>query len=346
MTGPGASLVGVAGSRRTAPDGRGTTGGPGTVLALDVGGTKLAVGIADATSGEWLALRRGPTPPDGVAGLAALCSLADEVVRQATDEGAGQVRGIGVSFGGHVDSATGVVRRSVQVPGWEDVPLSALLADRFGARTELCNDGTAGAVGEWADGAGRGLSNLVYLTVSTGVGGGLVLDGRPYEGTAGFAAELGHLPVREGDETCACGLSACLETVAAGPALARAAAARLAAGEESVLATLDGPLDGIAVSAAALEGDRLAREVLERAGRAVAEVVSTLVIALDPQAVLVGGGVAHAAPPFWDAFRASIRTPATDDRWVRIGAAQHIDDAPLIGARAIGLRLARGDRAS
>ena len=316
--------------------------GTATALALDFGGTKLAVGLADVSSGEWISVQRCPTPGDGRTSIERICALADEAALRARLAGhGGPVAGVGVSFGGHVDAAAGVVRRSMQVPGWNDTPLAAILRDRYEAPVELCNDGTAGAVGEWAAGAGRGLSNVVYLTVSTGVGGGLVLDGRPYEGTAGFAAEMGHLAVRTGTEVCACGLTGCLETVAAGPSLARRAAERIAAGEPSVLAGYELPLRGLDVSVAARAGDRLAIEVLDGAGSAVAEVVSALIITLDPQAVLVGGGVAHAAAPFWDALRRSIRTPASADRWVRIGPAEHIDDAPLIGARATGLRLAR-----
>lgn len=314
----------------------------GTALAFDFGGTKLAVGLVDVETGDWISVRRRPTPGDATSSIEAVSALAEQMLTAGGALTSRQpVRSLGVSFGGHIDSATGVVRRSLQISGWEDVHLSKILRQRFGAPVEICNDGTAGAIGEWAAGAGRGLNNLVYLTVSTGVGGGLILDDQPYEGTAGFAAEFGHVSVEEDGAVCTCGLTGCLETVAAGPSLARRATQRIANGERSCLAGQAEPLTGLDVSEAAIAGDGLAIEVLAAAGRAVARVVSTLVIVLDPQAVLLGGGVAHAPDPFWTAFRSSIRTPTGDDRGFSVGPAEHIDDAPLLGARAIALKIAR-----
>lgn len=270
-----------------------------SVVALDVGGTKLAAGVAAPGADRWLAERRVETPPTGEEALAALLRLADEVVAEA---GAARVTGIGVSFGGHVDSAAATVRRSLHVPGWEDVPIAAVLSERFGAPVAVDNDANAGAIGEWND-AGRPSAPLCYVTVSTGVGAGIAVAGEILRGQDGLAGEVGHLVVEPEGEMCACGRRGCVETVASGPAIERRG----------------GDYGG--------------------AARALAVAVAALVAIVNPAVVAIGGGVANAGPPLWDPLLAELerlRWPqvTTDVR----GAA---DDAPLRGARVLAQRADR-----
>lgn len=304
-----------------------------SVLALDFGGTKLAVGVADARTGDWVKIERTATPSNAAASLAAISAIAQRQIREAD----ARVLAIGVSFGGHVDSKAGTVRRSMQVPGWEGVPLARILSDQFDAPTHVVNDGTAGALGEWRFGAGRACSDVVYITVSTGVGGGLVLDGRPYDGSTGLAAEFGHLPIAGSTAPCTCGSLGCAEAVASGPAIAAAAVRRMEAGESSSLSEIDGPITARDVSDHARQGDRVARAVLADAGSAVGKIASNLVTCFDPQAVIVGGGVARAAEPFWSSLRSAFDGPLREERWVKVSPADHIDEAPLYGALSLAL---------
>lgn len=306
------------------------------IIALDFGGTKLAAGIADR-EGQWIDIRRRPTPGDAHTSI----DLIRDMISGMLEEYELTPCAIGVSFGGHVDTTTGVVRRSMQVPGWDNVPLGRILNEAFNAPTTIYNDATGGAIGEWAAGAGKGLSDLAYITISTGVGGGLILNGEPYEGATGFAGEFGHLPVQNASGLCTCGLRGCLESEASGPAIARKAQALIDRGEPSLLNFDGATLTAETVSFAAGRRDPVAVRVLQEAGRAIGQIVSILVIALDVQAVIIGGGVAHAAEPLWTSLRDSVVAPLRMDRWVRVGPAKHIDEAPLYGARAIALELAQ-----
>ncbi|HLM35918.1 MAG TPA: ROK family protein [Gaiellaceae bacterium] len=283
------------------------------VVALDVGGTKLAAATAVPGEAGWSATARAPTPATGAEALTALLALADSL-------GSDQIGGVGVSFGGHVDARTGTARRSVHVPGWEDVPLAALLGERFGAPVRIANDGNAGALGEW-DAAARPRDPVCYVTVSTGVGGGVVVDGELVAGADGLAAEVGHLLVEPGGAACGCGRRGCVETVASGPAIARRA----------------GTASAEAAVAAAERGDERARRALADAAHALATAVAALVAVVNPAFVAIGGGVANAGPLLWDPLEDELAATAWPEVTTRVGRAAS-DDAPLVGARVLAER--------
>ena len=276
------------------------------LVALDVGGTKLAAGLWDGSF--WSATRQASTPGDGRSALDELLRLADAVA------GAGPVDGVGVSFGGRV-GADGAVRRSLHVPGWEDVPLQTLLADHLHAPALVANDADAGALGEW-DAAGRPREPVCYVTVSTGVGGGVVVAGELVRGAHSLAGEIGHLTVEPGGEPCACGRRGCVETVASGPAIARRAGAR----------------DALA---AATAGDEAAQRAFADAARALAVAVDALVAVVDPAVVAIGGGVSRAGAILWDALHAALaRDLAAEVRPARSPQPE------LAGARVLAERAA------
>ncbi len=303
------------------------------LIAFDFGGTKLAVALVNAES---LAIRRMKTvaaTADGPSNLASALDLADTLLE---DERV-VASAVGVSFGGHVEGDTGVVRRSVHVPGWDGLPLGRILGDHFRTPVIVRNDGTAGACGEWRSGAGKGMSNIVYLTVSTGVGGGLIIASQPYEGGSGLAAEFGHLPVPGARRNCACGGIGCLETVAAGPAIALSAEMRIAAGE--VTSMNSGAITGAYVAARASQGDALAKDILEEAGRAVGYVASTISASVDPEAIIIGGGVSQSGQSFWSGINSAMRPPFSDERQVLVVAAKHRTDAPIYGAAYLAAAL-------
>ena len=187
-------------------------------LALDFGGTKLAAGVVSISTGELLAFGRVDTPGEkgAEAVFDAMISLAHRLDLIAS------IDGIGVSFGGHVHD--GQILRSLQVSGWERFPLEKRLGMAFGiSEIRIANDANAAALGEWRFGAGKGSESMLYVTVSTGIGGGLILGRALYPGWRGMAGEIGHMKVAPDGPRCTCGRRGCLKSVSSGPAIARRA---------------------------------------------------------------------------------------------------------------------------
>ena len=200
------------------------------------------------------------------------------------------------------------------------------------------NDANAGAWGEWKYGAGRGYNSLIYVTVSTGVGGGLVLDGRPYRGTNGMAGEIGHTTIRADGPVCTCERRGCVESLASGSYMAQAARQKLEAdGTEgaTLLELAGGSADGVtaeAVSRAAELGDALAQEVLRDGATALGLGVANAIKLLNPDCVILGGGVTKAGEAYWQAVREAAKMNVLPGMVVNILPAALGDDAPLWGA--------------
>ena len=302
---------------------------------IDVGGTKIAAGVVDA-SGAVLARVRAETPPEG--GEAVTAAIAG-VARELWSHAGGPLP-VGVGAAGIVD-AQGWMRYSPNIPGWDDVPLAGRLRAELDVPVAVHNDANVAAWGEYRAGAGRTASGtLLMLTVGTGIGGGLVQDGRLVRGASGMAAEFGHIVVREGGPRCGCGNHGCLEAMASGTAIGRLASEALDAGGASVLPRHEGRPTGKAVTGAAQRGDALAREVLARAGFWLGVGIASLVNALDPEVVVVGGGAMQAGELLLGPARESYlerlmgrahRTAAP------VVEAELGDDAGLIGAALLAL---------
>jgi glucokinase len=265
------------------------------VLALDVGGTKLAAGVVRGDGSVRSRLvepaDRDRGPDDMIRRHLALGRRAVEAAR--LDPGA--IRAVGIACGGPLDPERGIILAPLHLPGWVDVPLVAIAEDAFRVPAAVDNDATAGAVAEWRFGAGRDrdVGSLVYLTISTGIGGGLVLDGRPYRGAAGNAGELGHLTIDIDGDPCACGRRGCLEAYASGTNIARRAREALAAGEPSSLRGLE-RVTARDVATAAAAGDALAGRVWDDTTRRLGSAVATILDVLNPDLVVLGGGVTNA----------------------------------------------------
>ncbi len=278
-----------------------------TVLALDVGGTKVAAGVV-AADGRLLARAIRPTPdgPDGEVVLAALLAAADEV--RSGDEVA-----CGVGSGGPM-AAGGERVSPLNIPGWRDFPLRARLADALGVRVHVDNDAKALALGEGWVGAARSERNYIAMVVSTGVGGGIVLDGRLLDGDAGNAGHIGHVVVEPEGRPCACGGRGCLEAEASGTAIAARTGAP-------------------AADAGAAER--------HRAGRLVGRAVGSVAALLDLRLAIVAGSVALG---FGDDFFSAAQEEL--DRTARISFARGArirpgglgDQGPLVGAAAVAWR--------
>jgi glucokinase len=248
----------------------------------------------------------------------------------------GTVRGMGVAAPGPLDPWTGVVHFAPNLPGWREVPLKRTLEDAVGLPATVGNDANLAVLGEALFGAGRGHANLIYLTVSTGVGSGILVDGRLLVGARGLAAEAGHVVVQLDGPACACGNRGCLESVASGTAIAARAAERLAGGEPSSLRQEMGEISAEHVANAADAGDALARSVLTDAARAMGVGIASLVHLFNPSLVALGGGVTRSGELWWTTLLESVRRATLPgfERGLEIVPTQLGDDVGLLGAAA------------
>jgi glucokinase len=303
------------------------------VLALDVGGTKLAAAVVD-DAGRILGRGRVPSPTgtDPEQLYEALLACAAAALRGA-DVLPGDLDGIGVAAAGPMVWPSGEVS-PLNMPAWRGFPLRKRLAEEFDAeRVLIHNDAVGLTVGEHWKGAGSGTANLLGITVSTGVGGGLILDGRLYDGTSGNAGHVGHVVVEPDGPVCACGGRGCVESIASGPNTVRHALDDGWRPRPGVVA------DGVALAAAAAAGDEVALRNVARAGRAVGTAVASCANLLDLEVAAIVGGFSQSGPPFWEplqqAFAAHAGFPFAAA--CRVVPGQLRDTAGLLGAAAFVL---------
>ena len=263
-------------------------------LALDVGGTKLAAGVVD-DAGTVHSFVVSPTRTERGRDQA-LDRLFELGRRAVAESGLGweQVQAVGIGCGGPLDAAAGVLVAPLHLPDWRDVPIVALAEREYERPAALENDATAAAAGEYRYGAGRGRRNMVYLTISTGVGGGVVVDGRLYRAAGGNGGELGHVTVDWHGRLCrGCGRRGCLEAYVSGTSIAERAQEALGARHQPSM--LDALEDVTAedVAAAARGGDRLAAAIWDETVEALACGLTSIVNLFEPELVVVGGGVSR-----------------------------------------------------
>jgi glucokinase len=308
------------------------------LLALDFGGTKLTAALttmSDVSKGNkaWRGHRRvfSPAGTDARYDLAMMVDLGRALLAGA------EAAAIGVSFGGPVDFAAGTVRLSHHVPGWENTLLQQILEGEFGAPARVDNDANVAALGEHRFGAGQGYDDLLYITISTGVGGGWILHGRPWRGREGMAGEIGHTVIDPAGPLCLCGKHGCLERLASGPYMAQQAEEALARQpqRETVLRAARGALTGQLLAEAAGQGDGLALEVLTRSAWALGVGIGNAANLINPQLFVLGGGVTKAGEPWWTVVRRAARETALPEVHFDIAPAALGDDAPLWGAIAL-----------
>jgi glucokinase len=307
-----------------------------SAIGIDVGGTKVA-GLHVAEDGAVLERRERPTPADDVsATVETVAGLAAEL---ATDGG----EAVGVGAAGMVDFAAGTLRYSPNL-AWREVALRDVVSDRTGLRCVVDNDANAAAWAEYRFGAAQGSRHVLVVTVGTGIGGGIVADGRLFRGAHGFAAEIGHIIVEPDGPPCGCGNRGCWEQVASGRALDRLARTEAERDPNGRIATLaaDTEVSGRHVSEAARGGDPAAIAVFAAVGRRLGEGIAGLVNVLDPEIVVVGGGVAEEGAVLLDparaAFTEAVEAPEHRPE-VPILPAALGNDAGAIGAAALALDL-------
>jgi glucokinase len=308
------------------------------VIAVDLGGTQIRVALCDARGNI---LNRTAQPADAVEGVEAVFARIVASIR-ATASDWSNVRGIGLGAPGTTDPWRGIIFEAPNLPGLMDFPMKARLEKELGVPASVGNDANLAALGEHRFGAGRGTSDMIYVTISTGIGGGIITNNRLFLGARGFAGEIGHQTIQADGPRCNCGNIGCLEVLAAGPAIVRAARDAMGAGRASkIRAWVNNDLTqitGTLVTQAARDGDALAKEILDRAGYYIGLGLVSLLHNFDTQLFVLGGGVAIHA---WDLIYPPIQT--TFDQYampsmrraVRIVPAQLGDDAGLLGAAAL-----------
>ena len=306
------------------------------VLAVDIGGTKLAVALVDERGG--LGARRQVATPTTTDAEVLWDELAHLVTAVHADAD-GEVTGVSIASAGPLDLAAGTVS-PVNLPAWRDFPLRQRIEDLTGVAVFADLDAKALALGEGWKGAAQGHDHYLAMVVSTGVGAGIVLDGRLLHGASGNAGHVGHMPVEAEGDRCPCGGHGCLETIASGPSVVRWAIAQGWAPGHPAPISDDGeglppPPTAADLAADAAAGDALARAAFVRAGRALGRAFASVAAVVDLDVVVVGGGVAHVGPLLFEPIAEGVAEAGLDfvRRLVVVPAALG-PDAGLVGAAA------------
>lgn len=316
------------------------------VVAVDIGGTKILTALI-SPSGEVRARHRVETPSRGVEAVLDVVERGVRAVLRDAGRRVEQVAAVGVGAPGPLDPDTGVVFEPPNMEGWYNVPLAELLGARLHLPIFVENDANAAAVGEWWVGAGRGVHDLIYLTVSTGIGGGIIIGDRLVRGVSGTAGEVGHMTIDVDGPACPCGRSTgCLEVLASGTAIARMAREAVAAGRPTALRQMAaGDPDALGahdVVEAARRGDVLAAEIFDRAATYLGVGVANLLNLFNPRRIIIGGGVSNAGDLLFGTVRRvavsrAFERPARDAEIVPAGLG---DDVGAVGAAAVALQRA------
>jgi glucokinase len=313
------------------------------VIGVDVGGTKVAAGLVDS-QGTIHARARVPMVAGGQAseGLRAVTSAIDSLFTQdATIKN--RVRGIGICSPGPLDPKTGIVINPPNLPCWRNFRLAGEAAKIYGVPVKVDNDANAAALAEVLWGAGRGYQNVFYTCIGTGIGSGIVLDGRIYHGRTGAAAEGGHVSIDYRGPRCGCGKFGCIEILASGPAIAKRAREKLTAQpdrESSISDLVHGDLELISsevIGHAYSQGDLLAKEILQEIVELLTIWLGNIVDLLEPDVIIVGGGVGSMLSLFFEDIRGRLPSFCVNSRAQEIAlvAAHYGGDAGIAGGGAL-----------
>lgn len=302
------------------------------IIAVDIGGTQMRAACYAHDKLQPIKQKKIPTRASEPGGLARLISVIEDVWPK--DE---EVSAIGLGSPGPLDPHTGYLLAPPNNPEWHNFPLAPEVEKHFGVQTWLDNDANLAGLGEYRFGAGKGHHHVLYITVSTGIGAGVIVADRLLQGYHGLAAELGHVIIDPNGPPCSCGYSGHLEAFSSGPAIVKYVLGELEAGTRSVLKR-DKKMTARDVSDAAKQGDELAIRAYQRAGEYLGIGVASFLHAFDPSIVIFGGGVSQVGGLLFDSFDASLKKRVFHPRYLEglvISRAELGDDAGLLGARAL-----------
>ena len=267
------------------------------VLGIDLGGTKILTSVINP-QGEMLSRDHSVTPaaegPEGV--IQAILASAGRALEGAS-RSLERVSAIGVGAPGLADGEAGILFTSPNLPGWKDIPLRDILQEKFKKKAFLINDGNAAALGEYYFGAAKGTSHFIYVTISTGIGGGIVVAGKILNGSRGLAGEVGHMTIADEGPPCHCGNRGCWEALASGTALAKAARKRIETGADTtILSFAEGEIDKVTahtVQLAAEKGDPIANGLILKTAYYFGVGLANLVNIFNPEMIVIGGGLSN-----------------------------------------------------
>ncbi len=270
------------------------------ILGIDLGGTKILTSLVNS-EGQILSRDHSVTPaakgPESV--IQAVVASAERALKGAPVS-IEQVSAVGVGAPGLADTEAGILFTSPNLPGWKDVPLRDIIQEKLKKKAFLINDGSAAALGEHYFGAAKGVNHFIYVTISTGIGAGIVSDGKALKGFKGMAGEVGHMTIADEGPLCHCGNRGCWETLASGTALAKVARTRIETGADTtILNFAEGKIDRVtaqAVQAAAEEGDPLANELILKSAYYLGVGVANLINIFNPELIVIGGGLSNMGP--------------------------------------------------
>lgn len=303
-----------------------------TIMAIDIGGTQLRAAAYKQGQIPPLAQKKVQTKASEPNAFGRLVSLIEDIWPKNE-----KVDAIGVSSPGPLDSHTGIIMVTPNIKEWRDFPITSKLTEHFGVPSYLDNDANLAGLAEWKFGAGRGHHNVLYLTVSTGVGGGVIIDDHLLQGYHGLAAELGHTTVQADGPLCGCGQRGHLESFSSGTGIEHFVADQLKAGRESILHP-NKKNSAHDISEAAKLGDALSIEAYQVAGKYLGIGVANFLHTFDPSIVIFGGGVSQSGPLLFDSFEKSLKEHVIHPRYLEglvITRAELKDDAGLLGACAL-----------
>jgi len=308
-----------------------------STIAIDIGASRMRAGSYTTKSIEPIKYNQIPTRSEGMPIEDRLVNLIESVWPEDY-----KVKSIAAACPGPLDPINGIIVEPPNIPEWRYFPIQEFLQSTFDIPTAINNDANLAAYGEWTFGAGKGHSNLIYLTISTGIGGGIIIDNKLLSGVAGYAGEVGHMTINPQGPVCSCGKVGHLEAIASGPSIVRWIKSRLE--DESLLEHFPvGDLTAKQISEAAESGNELAIAAYERAGKYIGLAIADLLHIFNTSLVIIGGGVSRAGDLLFEPIRKSVHESVISDAYLdnlQILPAALGDDSGILGALVLSREIA------
>lgn len=313
------------------------------LIGIDLGGTKISTALVDA---DGRIISRDYRDTEAARGLDDVVARMIDAASKVMDAGGmtvEQISAVGVVAPGPIDVRLGIVTAPPNLPGWKDVPLKQIIEDQLGLPTTLENDAGAAGVAEHRFGAGKGTQHMIYVTASTGIGGGFILNGELYRGSTGAAGEIGHMTILPEGPYCGCGNRGCLEALASGTAIAREARELVVRGVPTLISDLaqddSRRVSAKLVAEAAAQGDTEAQEILDRAMTYLGVGMANLVNLFNPELIVIGGGLTKMGERLFGPVRHTIdrRAFRAAAQAAKVVPAQLGDDVGVLGAATVAM---------